>query len=102
MALRVVAIIVLLWLGLAFVRRMGRPPESRNAPRWILTVVLLSLVLGVPGILLIRFALRSGNAALILVTLLFSLALAIALVKYVARAMAGDRRHPRHPRPPHD
>jgi O-antigen/teichoic acid export membrane protein len=99
MALRFAAIIALLWLGVAFVRRLGHRPEERNAPRWILTVVLLSLVLGVPGILLIRFALRSGNAALILVTMLFTLALAIALVWYVGRAIAGERRHPR---PPHD
>jgi O-antigen/teichoic acid export membrane protein len=99
MALRFAAVIALLWLGVAFVRRLGHRPEERNAPRWILTVVLLSLVLGVPGILLLRFALRSGNAALILVTMLFTLALVIALVWYVGRAIAGEKGHPR---PPHD
>jgi hypothetical protein len=92
MALRFAAIIALLWLGVAFVRRLGHRPEERNAPRWILTVVLLSLVLGVPGVLLLRFALRSGNAALILVTVGFALALAIGLVWYVRRAIAGGRR----------
>jgi O-antigen/teichoic acid export membrane protein len=97
MALRFAAIVALLWFGMAFVRRLGHRPEERNAPRWILTVVLLSLVLGAPGILLLRFALRSGNAALILVTVVFALALAIGLVWYVGRAIAGERRQHRYP-----
>lgn len=99
MALKIAAIIALLWLGVAFVRRLGRRPEERNAPRWILTVVVLSLVLGVPGILLLRFALRSGYAPLILVTVLFTLTIAIGVVWYVGRQMTGERRNHG---PPHD
>jgi cation transporter-like permease len=99
MALRFAAIVAVLWLGVVFVRRLGNPPEERDAfSRRLLTVVLLSLVLVAPAVLLARFALRSGNAALILVAMMFTLTFVVAIVWYVSRAIIGGRRHHRPPR----
>lgn len=99
MVLRLAAIIAILWLGVVFVRQLGHQRGERAAfPRRILTVVLLGLIIGVPGSLLVRFALRSGSPALILVAVLFTLTLVVALGWYVSRAIFGGRHHHLPPR----
>lgn len=99
MVMRLVAIVALLWLGVVFVRRLGRPAEERDPfLRRMLTVFLLSVVLVAPAILLARFAFRSGNAALILIALVASLTLAVTLAWSVGRTIVGWRHRER---PPH-
>jgi hypothetical protein len=98
MGLKLIAIIALLWFGVAIARRLGRGAGGGNAfPRWMLNTAVLSVGLVVGGSLLIRFALRSGNAALMLVAALLTLTFAVAVGWYVARAAKTERR--RHQRP---
>jgi hypothetical protein len=99
MALRFVAIVALLWFGLMIAKGLG--PRARGGtafPRWALNVVLLTVVLGVAGSLFVRFAVRSGNLALMLVAALLTLTLAAALGWYVTRATSADRKRHRSPR----
>jgi uncharacterized membrane protein len=101
MGVKFIAIVALLWLGLIIARRLGHQARDRNAfPRWMLNIILLSLFLGVAGSLFVRFALRSGNAALMLVAVLFTLTLAVGLGGYVTRAASAARK--RHDRPPRE
>jgi drug/metabolite transporter (DMT)-like permease len=97
--LKFVAIVALLWFGVIIVGRLGHRARERNPfPRSVLSIVLLSVVLGVAGTLFVRFALRSGNVALMLVALMMTPTLAVALGWYVTRATRTDRK--RHHRPP--
>jgi hypothetical protein len=98
MALRFAAIVALVWVGVVLVRRLGNPRVERDSlVRRLLTGLLLSLVLVVPAILLARFALRSGNAALVLIALFITLVLTVALAWRVGRGLVGGRRHRRPP-----
>jgi hypothetical protein len=99
--LKFIAIVALLWFGVIVAGRLGpRPGEGNPFPRWVLNIVVLSIVLGVAGILFVRFAVRSGNAALMLVAALLTLGLAVALGWYATRATGGRRK--RHYRPPRE
>jgi uncharacterized membrane protein len=101
MGLKFIAIVALLSFGVMIARRIGHPSREGNAfPRWVLNIVVLSVVLGVGGSLFLRFALRSGNAALVLAVALLTLTLAVALGWYVTRATSTDRK--RHERPPRE
>ncbi|MGH2683759.1 MAG: hypothetical protein ACRDIX_11055 [Actinomycetota bacterium] len=98
MGLKLIAIIALLWLGIAIAKRLGHGAGGGNAfPRWVLSTLVLSVGLVVAGSLLIRFALRSGNAALMLVAAVLTLTFAVAVGWYVARAARAERK--RHQRP---
>jgi uncharacterized membrane protein len=101
MGLKFIAVVALLSFGVMIARRLGQPTKEGNPfPRSVLNIVLLSLVLGVAGSLFLRFAFRSGNAALMLVAAMSMLTLAVALGWYVTRATSADRR--RHHRPPRE
>jgi predicted permease len=88
MGLKLILIVALLWFGVMIASRLrDRPKEEGNPfPRWVLNIVVLSIVFGVAGILFVRFALRSGNVALMLIASLLTLGLAVALGWYVTRA----------------
>jgi hypothetical protein len=99
--LKFIAIVALLWFGLIVAGRLGhRSREGIPFSRWALNIVVLSIVLGVAGILFVRFAVRSGNAALMLVAALLTLGLAVALGWYATRATSGGRK--RRYRPPRE
>ena len=90
MGLKLIAIVALLWLGVVIAARLRHPAREGNpVPRWGLNIVVLSIVLGVAGPLFVRFALRSGNVALMLVASLLVVGLAVAFGWYVVRALKG-------------
>jgi drug/metabolite transporter (DMT)-like permease len=97
MALRLIATIVLLWLGVRLVRWRTNRSEDRNPTRRRLGVVVLTLMLGVPGILLVLFAIRSGNAALMLVVVAFASVLVLSVLSSTRRSIASARRRHRPP-----